>query len=325
MMIDRSRRQDDLIAEAATHYVRLQGRPKSWRRRKALSTWIGQSEEHARAMDLVCRLWVASKVAATSLAPAPPIAPTLIAPRRAPSALHWLGYGLVGGFGVVAASACAIVFTASTHYNYSTQNYKTATIAMADGTAVIMAPRTDITIDNSLFYRHIYLNRGIVDIKVGRSNRKLHTYVRGLQIDDLGTRFVVENQSARASVALISGEIAIRDVQTGKELSRLRPGTAMTWANMNDRRTSLMQDTYTSVAWENHVVEFDNTPLPEAVEKLHDFTGLKVHLEGRAISKIRISGTFNYNNPNTLFHSLMTIYGARVMTIKPNEYVIKVQ
>jgi transmembrane sensor len=308
---------DGLIDEATAHYVRLQAAPRSRRYRKALSDWITQSDDHAKAMDLVRQIWVASK------AVTPPSASRR--PSRAPAPARRFGYGLAGSLGAAVAGLGALLFTVHLHHVYSTTSYRTASLIMADGTTVIMGPRTSLRIDDSVFSRSISLDQGVADIRVRHGLRGLHTYLRGLRVDDLGTHFVVANDADRASVTLISGAVALLNPQTGQELTRLAPGGIVSWARWKDQRKTTPRDTYQSLAWEDHVIEFDDTPLPEAVEQLHDFTGVNVSLRGEAASSIKISGTFSYDKPSIFFQSLRTIYDADVTQTKPNNYVIKVK
>ncbi len=316
-MTTRTRAVDDLVDEATAHYVRLQAAPRSRRYRRALSDWIAQSDDHAKAMDLVRQIWVASRA----------VTPTVASPRptRAPAPARPLGYVLAGSFGAAAAGLGALLFTVHLHHVYSTASYRTANLTMADGTTVIMGPRTSIRIDDQVFNRSIYLDQGVADIRVRHGLRTLHTYLRGLQVNDIGTHFVVANDADRASVTLISGAIAILNPRTGQELARLAPGGMISWATLQDQRKTTPRDTYRSIAWEDHVIEFDDTPLPEAIEQLHDFTGVNVSLKGQAAFRIKISGTFSYDRPSVFFQSLRTIYDADVTQTKPNNYVIKMR
>jgi ferric-dicitrate binding protein FerR (iron transport regulator) len=314
-MTGRARPFEELIQEATAYYVRLQGAPKSRRYRQALLNWIAQSDDHAKAMDLVCGLWVASKTLS------PPL--SAFRPKRSPAPIRPLGYGLAGGFGAIAACLLAVIFTANIQHSYSTASYKTANILMTDGAAIIMGPRTSIRVDESFFKRSIYLNQGVADIRVQHSLRTLHTYLRGLQIDDIGTHFVVANDADHASVTLISGAVAMVDPHTGRQLSRLAPGETIAWASAKEPRKTKPRDIYRSVAWEDHVIEFEDTPLPEAIKQLHDFTGVNVSLKGNALSSLKISGTFSYDNPTVLFKSIKTNYDVDVTRVDPNNYVIK--
>jgi len=306
---------DDLIEEATTHYVRLQGAPKSRRYRKALLNWIAQSDEHAKAMDLVCRLWGASK------AVSPPLCSHRIRRRRSPA--RPCGYVLNGGLGVLAASFCALLLMGSIHHEYITDNYQTANISTLDGVKIALGPRTSIAIDESFFARSIHLNQGVADIKVRPSFRALHTYLRQWQINDIGTRFVISNDANHGSVTLISGSIAIVDPRTGRELSRLAPRDMITWTGLRDPHKVTLRDTFQALAWEDHVIEFQDTPLTDALEQLYNFTGVNVSLRGKAVSSLKISGTFSYDHPDVLFRSIKTIYDVDVTKINSKSYVIK--
>jgi ferric-dicitrate binding protein FerR (iron transport regulator) len=46
-------------------------------------------------------------------------------------------------------------------------------------------------------------------------------------------------------------------------------------------------------------------------------------LKGKALSSLKISGTFSYDNPTVLFKSIKTIYDVDVTRVDPNNYVIK--
>ena len=65
-------------------------------------------------------------------------------------------------------------------------------------------------------------------------------------------------------------------------------------------------------AWRFPRLEFDATPLAEVVAQLNRHGSARLHLIGRDLHRIEISGSLRADNPDPLLRSLESSYGLRV-------------
>lgn len=138
---------------------------------------------------------------------------------------------------------------------------------------------------------------------------------RQLDIEVLGTEFVVLARRRATRVVLIHGKVKLH-YQTGGQGEKtltMVPGQKVT---LNDRKQAL-ELTRTArpndfSAWKNRQYVFNDTPLTEIGQMIQDDFGLKVEIRESALAERQVSGTYNVTHVDELLSALEELLTIRV-------------
>jgi|HubBroStandDraft_2_1064218.scaffolds.fasta_scaffold27984_2 transmembrane sensor len=183
---------------------------------------------------------------------------------------------------------------------YSTTVGGRQVVAFADGSQIELNTDTVLRVrfdDNRRLVRLVH-GEAYFDI-AHDAKRPLTVIAEGNRIVDLGTRFIVRNDTNKVEVSLLDGRVRFDPADTHARSSStvLAPGdvvvstaTSVTKAKTN---TSKFLE---SLSWQRGVLVFDNTPLSDAVAELNRYSDRKLVIADEAVGKLEIGGAFPSNN-----------------------------
>jgi transmembrane sensor len=115
-----------------------------------------------------------------------------------------------------------------------------------------------------------------------------------------GTQFNVVNRRDKNNIMLEEGSVILH-TGDGKELN-MKPGEFVEYNSDKLEKRIVRNDSL--LAWKEHKLLFDNTPLREVVEIIKEHYGVTVHLADDATGDKTISGILPNNNLDVLLHAL---------------------
>ncbi len=204
-----------------------------------------------------------------------------------------LAAGLYGGYRWLAHSP-----ELSTAYGEVREN------KLPDGTEVV------VNADSKLIYstgwkdgkdREVWL-KGEAFFHVSKTPLKSRFIVHTDHFDIIvtGTQFNVVNRSGKTNIMLKEGSVILH-TDEGKELKMI-PGDFVEYERTRLEKKHVKNDSL--LAWKEHKLIFDNTPVRELVKMIREHYGITVQVADDSISDRTISGILPNDNLEVLLQAL---------------------
>jgi len=317
---------DSPEATAAAYFSHFRSANVTPQDQVAFEYWLARDESHRRAWAKVERAWKESRAAASD--------PRILAmrerakahrakPRRAwPQARHLIAASIALAALIGGGLALRHYQPAATHYaaldgrTISTGIGQQASFRMADGSTITVNTDSTVTVAETDSARSTQVKQGEAFFEVAPNQRKPFTVeTAGLRVTALGTAFAVRNLDGELRVTLAHGRVRV-DLPSGQGSDGagkpviLTPGMALSW---KDGRTTLAGvDTSRTLGWRQGMVDFDRTPLREAIAEVSRYTRQEIVLTDPAIGGQPISGSFRIGVTRGFLQSLEAAGIARV-------------
>jgi len=133
-----------------------------------------------------------------------------------------------------------------------------------------------------------------------------------------GTSFNVVNRQGKTNVLLQEGSVTLQ-TKEGKEL-QMTPGEFAEYSHLQLVKRPVKQDSL--IAWKEHKLSFNDTPLQDIVSIIKEQYGVTVRLEGEAMTGKTVSGIMPNDNLNILLKSLEATADFAIIR-KDNEIIIQ--
>ncbi|MCP3960654.1 MAG: DUF4880 domain-containing protein [bacterium] len=259
---------------------------------RALDAWCAESPGNRAELDLLHRGWQLSG----DLADDPDLATSTLLDTAAagPRRDGWRR-------GLLAAAAVAAVVTAGLWAFWSqdpvlehrTVQGEQRLVALTDGSKIRL--NTATTLNVAANGREVVLLEGEAFFDV-RSRQEGHFSVDAGagRVRVLGTRFNVLRQGDDVSISVLEGRVAIdTSVATEADSYRLDAGQTLEIRGTEEPRLVEGGSALARVrAWQEGKIEFDHTPLHEAVRELSRYTPEALSIAEPSLRELRVSGVF---------------------------------
>ena len=205
---------------------------------------------------------------------------------------------------------------------YATHNGQVQRLALPDGSRVVLNANSELRLSrfgwlSAGSQRDVYLT-GEAEFSVTHleDHRQFVVHTdRQLDIEVLGTEFVVLARQRATRVVLIRGKVKLH-YQTGGQGEKtltMVPGQKVT---LNEGKQAL-ELTSTArpndfSAWKNRQYVFNDTPLTEIGRMIQDDFGLKVEITESSLAERQVSGTYNVTHVDELLSALEELLTIRV-------------
>jgi transmembrane sensor len=314
-------RRERLRREAADWVARL-NRPDGELHRAAFERWYRASEEHAAAYDRLAALFEVAGGASR-----PPAAAADVAPERK-ALFHGPGrYALAAAVAIVALLTCVLVFARGTVSgpqvetqvaSFAASAEDARTVVLADGSQVLLSPRSALEVALGADERRLRLVRGEARFSVAHETRPFVVSAGGAEVVARGTRFVVTLAGGRATIALLEGRVDVSYAPSAggadrRRVARLQPGQRLVVEPPARVSTAPREEPSAGRhAPASSMIEFDDTPLGEAVETVNRNGGSAIRLGEPALSRLRITGAFRRGDAAGFADSVAAAFGLEV-------------
>ncbi|WNB75758.1 FecR family protein [Methylomonas koyamae] len=300
----------DVAAEQAmVWFVRLRTETVTPAERDDFQRWYRANPAHRRAYAQTAAFWGDAEfgraLAAAELS-APP-SPRLRIRRAAPA---------------LAAAACLTLLLAGYRptldcwrADYCTGVGEIKSFRLGDGSEVTLNSASAISVDLNDGLRRVELRQGEAFFDVQREpQRPFQVSGRYSTVRVLGTRFVVREDSADASVSVVSGLVAVARPEAEPALLQAGDSITVAASRSGDIRHSPAAG---GTAWLKGYAAFENAPLSEVVAELGRYRRGTLVIRDAQLCELKVSGRFDIRDTDNALESLQQTLPIRVTRLTP--------
>lgn len=307
--------------QARQWVVRIDASPLSAEERKQLQQWLAEDPNHPRLLDEHALLWATASRARFPAAgsAAEPAARRAVAPRWA-----WAA-GALGSAALAGVLWLNMPWAPSGDAGRSmVATYKTAVgeprpVPLPDGSRTELNAASTLRVAYSAERRRVVLERGEGLFEVAKDRHRPFEVVAGdTVVRAVGTRFLVQRHAdGRAEVTVYEGIVEVMragaaEARNGAQPLRLGVGQVAVSA---ERHVLLAQAEPLAMgrklAWQQGRIEFDRTPLAEALEEVNRYSAVPIRVGEAALHEMQVSGSFSTQDIPVFLRSLEQGFGLR--------------
>ncbi|HEV2363492.1 MAG TPA: FecR domain-containing protein [Caulobacteraceae bacterium] len=336
-MTETARKLND---EAAAWVVRLHSDQRTRSDDEAFEAWLGRGHDRADAFAECSAVWSAvgslegDPVAGAVLRALPATRRNILWSRRSALAVA------AGAAGVAATTAIGLGVP-SAAVRYSTRAGEQKRLRLADGSIVILNTDTVLRVRLNNTERRLFLDSGQAFFDVAKERRRpFRVFVGRDEVRAVGTAFDVRRTGDTARVTLEEGRVAIyrlgraetvlarmpgqmqRDPESGAvQVAVLDPGQLAVLPVSGKVRVETA-DVRQAQAWLYGRMILDDVTLDQAVAELNRYGGPRVVLADPALARIRVSGVFHTDRPESFAESVAAAFPVRIIEQDPDKIVL---
>lgn len=187
----------------------------------------------------------------------------------------------------------AIGTAASTTQTYSTGPGERLDLTLEDGSLVSLDARSRVHVAYSDRERRIILDAGQALFTVAKAvHRPFIVTAREQEITAHGTEFDVRLDDRAIHVALLEGAVVVRNsLASATGGVRMKPNDLLVISG-NNMMMKKAPDRERLTSWKDGLVQFEGTPLKEAVLEMNRYLDAPIVVGDDRIGEIRVSGSF---------------------------------
>lgn len=202
------------------------------------------------------------------------------------------------------------------YQTYQTGFAQTKSIRLEDGTMVTLNANSKLAIPRwsmDAAKREVLLE-GEGEFKVTHTLDHKRFLVKtddDFEVEVLGTEFVMYARAKGKKVVLNKGKVQV-NYRAGKQLT-MKPGDVVTLPQGSEKirlTQTLKPQLYSS--WKEHQFYFDETPLTEVADMLHEQFGLKVIFEDSTLADKRLAGYFKATSSDEVIEVLSVLLNVSI-------------
>lgn len=189
-----------------------------------------------------------------------------------------------------------------------------ATLKFADGTVMELNTDTAVRYRITTGERIVWLDHGEAYFTVAHDAARPFTVnVAGRQITDLGTEFLVHDESDNLELALLKGRAQLSASGSNTRATVLSPGeVAMATPASLTVSKKTPQQLSDELAWKRGVLVFRNTTLAEAAREFNRYNTTKLVVSDPEVARLKIGGEFKINNVDDFLRLAQAVLGVSV-------------
>jgi transmembrane sensor len=229
----------------------------------------------------------------------------------------WIVGALAASFAVVAIGISIMNAGLWPGHRYSTQTGAIDTVALKDGSHIILNSDSQIRVDLGEGERRISLTQGEAFFEVAKdASRPFIVRVGQRRVIAVGTQFSVRREGDDMRVVVTEGKVRIEQLSpvagaaehqgplhvvlvAAGNVAQTAKGDVMIRAESEREAENLL-------SWRQGYVNFDHVSLADAVAEFNRYNTRKVIIQDPTISTILISGNFRANNTDAFLDLLQS-------------------
>ena len=301
-----------------------------------LEAWMAQDHRHARAFSRERALWqdlqaVADVLSDTStgatlpdgaLPETPPMSDNVI-PLRAPLPMRRriLRFAPL----VVAASLAAIVMTPSLildlRSDYHTGVGEVRSLALADGTRVMLDSNSAVSVDFDKDRRVVHLMAGRAWFNVRHEGRPFSVEAMDGMTRDIGTAFEVAREGGAVEVGVTEGRVAVH-APGGNEGRIIGVGERVRYSASGLAELPSLPASRLA-AWRSGELLFELEPVDAAIREIARYHSAPVWMLGDFSKVAPVSGLFLIERPGEALETLAGMRGLRILRLPGGLIIVR--
>lgn len=298
--------------QALRWVIRCSAGPLPGRQQRTLQRWLQSDPRHALAWRQQQAFWQRLDAAGPEVLAALPeltgdrqgLRP--IAPRRR---LPWLLASAAAVVLMVAAAPHALLLARSDVRSSDAPRV----VQLADGSTAVLDAGTALALSFDDRQRHLRLLRGQAWFQVAHEARPFQVEAAGGLVRDIGTAFSVSMLDTTVTTQVSAGVV---DVRPGDgSVQRLHAGQARAFRDGHWLQPVQLEDPKSMAPWRRGEVVIDDRPAAQAIADLARYRRGPVWVLGGQGARVRVSGLFHLQQPDTAIVAVAAQAGLRVQRL----------
>jgi transmembrane sensor len=231
-----------------------------------------------------------------------------------------------------AAAAVVVLVSISTYLlrdsllyqSYATGNGQVLSVTLDDGSRVTLNANSHLLIPRwKSIDREVRL-KGEAEFSVVHTRDHRRFLVKTddqLQVEVLGTEFVVYSRDRGSKVALMKGKVRLSSLKNN-DISPLTiaPGDVVTVDSKGSFDLRTKQELTPHTAWKDHLFVFEHTPLREITAQIEETFGLSIRITDTELAQRELTGAFEARNADELLQALTKVMNLRLK--QENDHIL---
>ena len=199
-------------------------------------------------------------------------------------------------------------------------------VRLSDGSQVELNANSRLKVRNTWGLspqREVWLQgEGFFSIARQADHRKFIVHTDQLTVEVLGTKFNVAQRRNQTTVVLSEGKVKLTANAGPKKTILMQPGDCIVLSarDTSFNRRTVAPEKYT--VWKENELFFENAPLPEVLQKVEDYYGVKIILQDTTAAEKRFTSSLPNDNLDVVLKSIASVYHLEVSR-KQNRVILR--
>ena len=231
---------------------------------------------------------------------------------------HYLWLFVAASLSLLATLAVYIEWDAIRYKTYSTAYGEIESFVLDDGSKIFLNANSSLRVSRFGFgksTREVFLE-GEAEFSVvhTKDDKKFLVHTQDqLEVEVVGTEFVVYSRERGSKVVLNKGKVLIRSLaDTSRRTISVRPGEVVT-IQKGAFKILPKQRTATHTEWKDHRFTFDHTPVQEIAYQVEERFGIKLLVTDTILARRELTGTYEAENAKELLDVLVRVLDVQIM------------
>jgi transmembrane sensor len=285
---------DDLIAKVLTDEASVAEQAE-------FKAWVEAAPDNRHYFDELKRVWDSSTDALNTLDVDTDTAWLKVQQRihvkPKPLTISWLSTKNI----LRAAAAIAILFTAFQYFKTKETIEEKVFVAqntvqqdtLTDGSVITLNKKTQLTTVFSKKERRVKLQGEAYFAVAPDKEKPFVIEVKTLEVKVVGTAFKVDDQSLPNKIVVVVEEGIVEVISKRGEIKRLTKGDKAIYDTRADTFELSRNEDKNAMFFKTKLLEFDGTPLKDAVAKINDYYGSSVEIVSPVMENCPVSSPFD--------------------------------
>lgn len=196
-------------------------------------------------------------------------------------------------------------------------------ITLPDSSHVYLNRNSKIVFSKSFDKKREITIEGQVFFKV-RRNEHIPFLVKALEsnIKVLGTSFTVETKPHYVEVIVASGRVAFYSTKKHSDTLFLSTGDKGIFQQNSYCLEKMKNNDLNYLAWENHTLSFNNTPMTQVILDLERYYNVKITITDHSISKLSYTSEFKNQSLKEVLKEMELVLNVKSKNISQNVIII---
>jgi ferric-dicitrate binding protein FerR (iron transport regulator) len=228
--------------------------------------------------------------------------------------------------GLVLLGSLLYLLSPDQDLRYRTTYGQTQRVTLPDGSVVTLNANSQLKVRNSWGLappREVWLEgEGFFSVARQAHPRKFTVHTDELTVEVLGTKFNVAQRRNRTTVVLSEGKVKLTANAGRKQTVLMQPGDYIELSAQDTafNRKTVIPEKYT--VWKENELFFENAPLPEVLQKVEDYYGIKIILQDTTAAEKRFTSSLPNKNLDVVLKSIAAVYQLEVSR-KQNQVILR--
>jgi transmembrane sensor len=316
---------DDPVVDAALEwFTRLRNVEPDTATRKEFEAWLTAHPRHVEEFRAFEEMWGAKPfLSAVAALDTPQLGAYLLEKTTRKKSSRWM-------VGASAAAAIMLVALGAWQFpsiflawqaDYMTATGSQSTVALPDGSTMVLNTASAVTVDFSDGHRSVRLLQGEAFFDVQRDpDHPFRVVGEYGEVEVKGTAFSVRTDEEETEVVLERGLVDVTCLCDAGGQIELRPGQsviATPQALLSVRDT----DARRKLAWRDGRISFEDVPLGDVLDELRRYYGGNIFVADSRVNRLVVTGNYRLDNIEGAIRTLADAAGVS-MTRIPGGFII---